>query len=113
MQFIFVLALIIVLLNCTGACEDDPKRAAERADELERYHATQTEGARALLEVDVEIAKSNERVRKEFETKARSHEMHSRGPVRIDVYTMPDGRVVTCETVVYETGPLLNCDGEP
>ena len=122
-----IIAFIIVgiwLISSVDSCGKDEatlKREAEEesariAKDRQAYETVQRareEGAKALDETDAAIAASNERLRSELAEKSTHHQMYSRGPVRVDVYTMPDGRMITCDTVVYDSGPILNCDGSP
>lgn len=71
-------------------------------------------GRRALEEADAAIRANNADTKRALAKKAVAHHAINSGNTLIDVYRMPDGRLIGCQTVVYPSGaPITTCDGEP
>jgi len=120
----FVIGLVAVfwliskISSCSEPAEVKARREAEHREFIERSRAAEEsvrrareEGARALEEADKAIREANASRRSDLERRAVSHRMANRNGVRVDQYTMPDGRVVTCTTTISGNSPaIFNCD---
>jgi hypothetical protein len=80
----------------------------------DRIVEAREEGAKALEGWDAAIRKNNQDVQRELSAHAVSHNTRVSDHLRVDVYGMPDGRLVACKTEIYPQGaPITTCDGAP
>jgi hypothetical protein len=121
-----VLVIAILFFTLAGCGESDTERKARLEQEAqweadreksrkwaEEVQRNREAGAKALAEVDSLIRSDIEDRRSKLLDASVDHQMSSGGSVRTDIYTVRDGRVVGCTTTVHDTGPVMNCDGEP
>lgn len=74
----------------------------------------QAAGRKSLDEADEAIRAGNAQTAKRLQAASVHHAMSNRNGVRIDTYTLKDGRSVICSTTVRGSSPpLMDCDGEP
>lgn len=90
-----------------------PKREREVTAE-EMIALNREMGRRALEEADAAIRANNADLKNALAARAIDHHVRNSGDTLIDVYRMPDGRIIGCETVVHpSSAPITTCDGEP
>lgn len=81
---------------------------------LESLEDVQAAGRKSLDEADDAIRAGNAQQAKRLQAASVQHAMSNRNGVRIDTYTLKDGRSVICSTTVRGSSPpLMDCDGEP
>lgn len=110
-----------------GGCSESPEEKAERelqdsirASREEQHQASiraersmaayREEALRERDKVDAAIRDDVVQRRKDLEGKSVQHSMKMAGNIRTDLYTMNDGRSIVCTTVVYDTGPIMECN---
>lgn len=107
--WLMVIMFVIYSVTCSGPSSKPDPKYAEAEQQLQ---AAREEGARALAEADAAIRNDIEARRQRLTAAARSVRKVNSGGVLTEVYDMPDGRIISCNTIVYPTGPIMNCDGD-
>jgi hypothetical protein len=124
-RLVLLFAAAITIGSLTG-CESAEEKAKKEA-EWEKWRAesraaeqaverAREEGRRALEAADNAILRANADIKAELEKKAVAHRSSTpgNGTLRVDVYEMPDGQLITCTTKVFSNGaPIVQCDGHP
>lgn len=92
----------------------ETERVLQRKLPLQSLEDVQAEGQKSLAEADEAIRSVNGRTTKRLQAASVHHTLSNRNGVRIDTYTLKDGRSVICSTTVRGSAPpIMNCDDEP
>jgi len=100
--------------GCTESAEVKAKREQALIESAERrryWEESAKRGIEQAEEADKAIRSANDAQREGLERRAVSHRTTNRNGVRVDQYTMPNGKVVTCTTTISGNAPaMFNCD---